>query len=37
LLTGDGAAELLRRLLPRVRDDALHADLSALLGCYEGG
>ena len=36
-LAGDEAPELLRRLLPRVRDDALHADLSALLGCYEGG
>jgi hypothetical protein len=34
---GDEAPELLRRLLPRVRDDGLHADLSALLQSYEGG
>ena len=35
-LAGGEVGELLRRLLPRVRDDGLHADLSALLRCYDG-
>lgn len=35
-LAGGAATDLLRRLLPRVRDDQLHADLSALLRFYQG-
>ena len=40
LLIGDGTAQparLLRELLPRVRDDRLHADLSAMLRRYDEG
>ncbi len=36
-LIGGEPADLLRGLLPRVRDDRLHADLSALLKSYKAG